>query len=89
MQPHNNASPPSSQPSDPKWVPVNSTATCKRCGRANLAWQQSKRTEKWYLVNTRRTRDGKLEADRHGFHKCEPAFKNAHGVEVNDFDIPF
>jgi hypothetical protein len=88
MQPHNNASPPSSQPTDPKWVPVNSTATCKRCGRANLAWQQG-RSGKWYLCVTRRNRDGKLEADRLGFHHCQPSFKNAHGVEVSDHDIPF
>jgi hypothetical protein len=89
MQPHNNASLPSSQPTEPNWVPIDSVVTCNRCGRANLAWQQSKRTEKWYLCVTRRTRDGKLEADRRGFHKCEPAFKNAHGLEVSDHDIPF
>jgi hypothetical protein len=70
------------------WVMVSKPVTCNRCGRANLGWQQS-RSGKWYLCVTRRTRDGKLEADRHGFHKCEPAFKNAHGVEVSDADIPF
>lgn len=76
------------QPAEPHWVSVSSTATCKRCGRANLAWQQGK-SGKWYLVVTRRTKDGSLEADRRGFHKCESSFKNNHGVEVSDADVPF
>ncbi len=70
------------------WIKVTKTATCKRCGRANLAWQQGK-SGKWYLCMTRRTADGQLEADRQGFHKCEPSFKNTHGLEVSDADIPF
>jgi hypothetical protein len=56
--------------------------------RENLAWQQGM-SGKWYLCATRRTRDGKLEADRRGFHHCQPSFKNAHGVEVSDADVPF
>jgi hypothetical protein len=71
------------------WVPVSSPATCRRCGRTNLAWQQSKRSQKWYLCVTRRTRDGALEADRRAFHQCQPPVKNVHGVEVSDADIPF
>ena len=70
------------------WVVVAKTATCKRCGRAGLAWQQSK-SGKYYLCNTRRTPDGTIEADRRGFHECQQPFKNAHGVEVSDADIPF
>jgi hypothetical protein len=70
------------------WVPVSKAAKCNRCGRENLAWQQS-RNGRWYLCITRRNREGKLEADRRGFHKCQPTFKNAHGTEVSDEDIPF
>jgi len=70
------------------WVPVSKTTKCNRCGRSGLAWQQA-RNRKWYLVVTRRTRDGKIEADRRGFHKCQPTFTNAHGTEVSDADIPF
>lgn len=74
--------------SQPHWVSVSQTATCKKCGRANLAWQQA-RSGKWHLCVTRRTHEGKLEADRRGFHKCQPPAKNAHGLEVSDADIPF
>jgi hypothetical protein len=74
--------------STPNWVSVGQVTTCKRCGRANLAWQQGK-SGKWYLCITRRTRDGKFEADRRGFHQCQPPVKNAHGLEVSDADIPF
>jgi hypothetical protein len=70
------------------WVAVDQTAKCKNCGRANLAWQQGK-SGKWYLCVTRRNQEGQLEADRRGFHKCQPTFKNAHGVEVSDADLPF
>jgi hypothetical protein len=70
------------------WVPVSQAVTCKRCGRANLAWQQS-RSGKWYLCVTRRMRDGKLEAARRQFHHCQPAYTNAHGVQVSDADLPF
>lgn len=70
------------------WVPVEKVAACQRCGRQNLAWQQG-RSGKWYLCVTRRTRDGKFEADRRGFHKCQPPTKNIHGVETSDADIPF
>ena len=70
------------------WVAVEKTAKCNRCGRANLAWQQS-RSGKWYLCITRRNANGELEADRRGFHKCQPAFKNGHGVTVSDADLPF
>jgi hypothetical protein len=70
------------------WVPVSKTAKCNRCGRENLAWQQS-RSGKWYLCVTRRTQDGKLVSDRRGFHKCQLKFTNPHGVEVTDADIPF
>ena len=51
MQPHNNASPPSSQPTEPKWVSIDSVVKCNRCGRANLAWQQSKRTRNGISVS--------------------------------------
>jgi len=70
------------------WVIVDKTADCKRCGRKGLAWQQGK-SGKWYLVVTRRNQDGKLEADRRGFHQCQPPVRNAHGLEVSDHDIPF
>ncbi len=72
----------------PLWVPVAHSAKCNRCGRANLAWQQS-RSGKWYLCVTRRTQDGKLVADRRGFHTCQPTFTNPQGMEVSDADIPF
>jgi hypothetical protein len=72
----------------PHWVPVDGLVTCNRCGRSNLAWQQGK-SGKWYLCATRRNKDGNLEADRRGFHHCQPTFKNGHGVEVSDADIPF
>jgi len=52
------------------WVTVEATATCKRCGCRNLAWQKGK-SGKWYLCITRRTLDGKVEADRRGFHQCQ------------------
>lgn len=81
---HNN----STENSQPHWVPVDKTAECKRCGRKSLAWQQGK-SGKWYLCVTRRSTDGKLEADRRGFHKCEPPVKNVHGLEVTDADISF
>jgi ssDNA-binding Zn-finger/Zn-ribbon topoisomerase 1 len=70
------------------WVAVTQTAKCKKCGRENLAWQQGK-SGKWYLCVTRRTKDGTLEADRRGFHKCESAVPNIHGVLITDDDIPF
>lgn len=70
------------------WIAVDRTVECKRCGRANLAWQKGK-SGKWYLCVTRKVDDGKLEADRHEFHKCQPKIANAHGVEVSDADIPF
>jgi hypothetical protein len=73
-QPDSNNSADDSQP--PSWVSVSKTVKCNRCGRANLCV-------------TRRTREGKLEANRRGFHKCQPSFTNAHGVEVSDADIPF
>ena len=76
------------EPNKPNWVPVDKTAECKRCGRKSLAWQQGK-SGKWYLVITRRNAEGQLEADRRGFHKCEPAPKNIHNLEVSDADIPF
>ena len=78
----------SSQSSQPNWVSVDKTAECKRCGRKSLAWQQGK-SGKWYLCATRRTKEGKLEADRRGFHKCQPPAKNAHGLEVSDSDVGF
>jgi hypothetical protein len=74
--------------SQSNWVPVDKTAECKRCGRKSLAWQQGK-SGAWYLCVTRRTREGKLEADRRGFHKCQPPTKNAHGLEVSDSDVGF
>lgn len=70
------------------WVSVEKVVACQRCGRQNLAWQQG-RSGKWYLCVTRRAKDGKLEADRRGFHKCQAPTKNAHGVETSDNDIPF
>ncbi len=79
---------PTEQSQEPLWVSVAKAAKCNRCGRENLAWQQS-RSRKWYLCVTRRTDDGKLVADRRGFHKCQPKFTNAQGVEVGDDDIPF
>jgi hypothetical protein len=74
---------------DSHWVPASDTVTCKRGGKKDLAWQHSKRTKKFYLCVTRRSKDGALEADRRGFHQCQPARINLHGVEVSDFDIPF
>jgi hypothetical protein len=73
--------------SAPHWVIVESFATCKRCGRTNLAWQQGK-SGKWYLCEAKRV-GSHIEANRRGFHKCQPAFKNGHGVTVSDADIPF
>jgi len=87
MQSDNSNSTSHSQDS-PKWVAVQKTVKCNRCGGANLAWQQSK-SGKWYLCVTRQTAEGKLEADRRGFHRCQPPVKNAHGLEVSDADIPF
>jgi hypothetical protein len=71
-----------------RWVAIDTFVTCKRFGRERLAWQQGK-SGKWYLCITRTTNEGKLEADRRGFHQCQPATKNFHGVEVSDADIPF
>ena len=87
MQPNDSNSTEPRQ-SESRWVSVGSTATCKRCGRANLAWQQGK-SGKWYLCVTRRTREGSLEADRRAFHQCQPSTTNLHGMEVSDADIPF
>ena len=64
--------------SQSNWVPISQTATCKKCGCANLAWQHGRSGGKWYLCATRRNQDGKLEADRRGFHKCQPSYTNAH-----------
>jgi ssDNA-binding Zn-finger/Zn-ribbon topoisomerase 1 len=66
------------------WVEVKAMATCKRCGAGDVAWQQGK-TRKWYLCVARATQDGKIEADRKGFHKCVP-FKLD---KITDADIPF
>jgi hypothetical protein len=85
-QAHGSNSPEQSQ--EPLWVPISKPANCNRCGRENLGWQQS-RSGKWYLCVTRRTEDGKLVADRRGFHKCQPTFTNSQGVQVSDDDIPF
>ena len=71
------------------WVPVSVTVTCNRCGKGNLAWQHSKHSKKYYLCVTRTTKDGVIEANRRGFHHCQPATKNSHGLEVSDADIPF
>ena len=77
----------STNDSQSHWVTVESFATCKRCGRTNLAWQQGK-SGKWYLCEAKRV-DSHIEANRRGFHKCQPPVKNAHGLEVTDADIPF
>lgn len=87
MQPNDSNSTEPRQ-SESHWVSVGSMATCKRCGRANLAWQQG-RSGKWYLCQTRRTRDGAIEADRRAFHQCQPPITNSHGLEVSDADVPF
>jgi hypothetical protein len=78
----------SSQGGQSHWVIVDKTAECKRCGRKSLAWQQSK-SGRWYLCVTRRTKDGEIEADRRGFHKCQDPITNVHGVRVSDHDLPF
>ena len=70
------------------WVAVTQTAKCNKCGRGDLAWQQGK-SGKWYLCVTRRTKDGTIEADRRGFHKCETVVPNIHGVPITDDDIAF
>jgi hypothetical protein len=64
------------------WVTVESFATCKHCGRTNLAWQQAK-SGKWYLCEAKPV-DSHIEANRRGFHKCQPAFRNVHGVTVSE-----
>lgn len=50
-------------------VVVRSTATCNRCGDAQVAWVTSKRTGKPYLVAAYRNGD-EIVANRLGFHKC-------------------
>lgn len=37
-------------------VPTNKLVTCKRCTCPELAWVESKKTGKWYLVHTSGTR---------------------------------
>jgi hypothetical protein len=68
------------------WVPIDFTVTCKRCKQPNLGWQHSTKTKKYYLCVTRTTREGKLEADRRGFHQCQ---ENPPAPPISDNDIPF
>jgi len=45
------------------------TTKCKLCGESQVAWVQSKKTGKWYLVRAFRV-DGIEMADPLAFHKC-------------------
>lgn len=60
------------------------TTTCKRCGQADLAWVQSKKTGKFYLARTRKYHGASLGGDggysrggvsvlAHLPHKCDDA----------------
>ena len=87
MQPNNINRAEQSQ-TESRWVAVTGTATCKRCKKTDLAWQQGK-TGKWYLCVTRRSKDERSRLIGAVFTNAKNSAPNFHGVEVSDADIPF
>jgi len=52
-----------------RWIQVDLTVTCRSCGTSGLGWLKSK-NGKWYLAQTRRFADGRIEAGTAAFHDC-------------------